>query len=103
MDVSMRTIPIEETRFFKDLYGTLDAQGQPTGDAPIVSVNGNDMPRGYYNLIVITTQVDGYVRLGLKPHGSWKFKNIKEYFGIKGKGENVLQYLKDLKTFLTTE
>ena len=27
MDVSLRSIPIEETRFFQDLYGTFNTQG----------------------------------------------------------------------------
>ena len=101
MDVNMRSVPIEETRFYKDLYGTWDGQGESTNDAPSINVNGNDMPKGYYNLIICTTQVEGYVSFGMKPYGSWKFQDIKDYFGIKGKGGEVLQYLKDLKAVVT--
>jgi hypothetical protein len=103
MDVSLRSIPIEETRFFKDLYGTFNTQGEQMEDAPSLSVNGSNMPKGYYNLLVCTQQVDGYVRLGMKPTSSWKLKDVKEYFGIKGKGVEISKYLKDLKEFVMNQ
>ena len=101
MDVSLRSIPIEETRFFQDLYGTFNTQGKQIEDAPSLKVNGSSMPKGYYNLLVCTQQVDGYVRLGMKPTASWNFK--EDYFGIKGKGVEVSTYLKDLKRFVTNQ
>ena len=62
----------------------------------LLTMNGNPMHKGFYNLIVSIRDVKLFIA-GMKPYGNWKFKNVKEYFGLKGNKENVLNQLEQLK------
>jgi len=65
-------------------------------DDKTLTMNGNPMHKGFYNLIVSIRDVKLFIA-GMKPYGNWKFKNVKEYFGLKGNKENVLNQLEQLK------
>ena len=62
----------------------------------LLTMNGNPMHKGFYNLIVSIRDVKLFIA-GMKPHSNWKYKNVKEYFGLKGNKENVLNQLEQLK------
>jgi capsule polysaccharide export protein KpsC/LpsZ len=62
----------------------------------LLTMNGNPMHKGFYNLIVSIRDVKLFI-VGMKPHSNWKYKNVKEYFGLKGNKENVLNQLEQLK------
>ncbi len=49
---------------------------------------GADKP--IYNLSVSRRDITMYVRHGMKPTRSWKVSFVKNYFGIKGSGEKLL-------------
>lgn len=67
-----------DTRFFKDLTG---------GTA--MSVNGSPMSRGVWNMIISKRDLSLWVR-GMKPNRHWKVSDVKAYFGIKGRGQKLL-------------
>lgn len=64
-----------------------------------INFNGKDMPRGYYNLIISIRDVSLWNK-GIKAHRYWRLKDVKEYFGIRGNGEKVLEQLRELQTNL---
>ena len=49
---------------------------------------GADKP--IYNLSVSRRDITMYVRHGMKPTRGWKVSLVKNYFGIKGSGEKLL-------------
>lgn len=49
-----------------------------------ISVNGNDTPMFYYNLIMHKFEL-GLNSKGIKPNRHWRLKPIKEYYGLKGR------------------
>ncbi|WP_438964743.1 hypothetical protein [Winogradskyella sp.] len=61
-----------------------------------MNVNGNMMPRGYYNLIISIRDVKLYDK-GLKPHRYWKISDVKKYFGVKGSANKIANQLDELK------
>ena len=77
---------IKGTQFMTDLGIDLD-------------VNGHNMGRGMYNLIVSIRDVSLYSK-GIRPHRMWKITAVKKYFGIKGSTEKCLEQLKAYKEFL---
>ena len=75
------TEPIQSSRYIAEC-----------SDEAMFSMNGNPMHRGYYNLVVSIRDVKLFVA-GMKAHGSWRLKDVKDYFGVKGNKENVLKQL----------
>ena len=74
-----------DTRFIEDLNRSL-------------RINTKDSNLGMYNLIVSKRDV-GLFCIGMKPYKHWKLKNVKEYFGLKGKKEKCkaqIDFLADL-------
>jgi len=66
----------------------------------VFSVNGNNMNRAYYNLIVSIRDVKFYLK-GMKAHRHWKITPVKEYFGFSMKDNNLfLEYLEGLKELI---
>jgi hypothetical protein len=65
-----------------------------------LSINGSQSSRGYYNLVVSIRDVSLFSK-GMKPHRHWRLKDVKNYFGLKGGTEKVLEglksYLEELK------
>ena len=48
--------------------------------------------KGRYNLICSIRDIKLFVG-GMKPHRHWRFKDVKDYFGLKGNTEKVLDQL----------
>lgn len=65
-----------------------------------INVNGKDIPRGYYNLLICIRDVSLFSK-GIKPHRNWRLKDVKWYFGIKGNTEKILEQLNQIKSFIT--
>tara|TARA_R110000803_G_scaffold118410_4_gene186784 strand:- start:592 stop:858 length:267 start_codon:yes stop_codon:yes gene_type:complete len=65
-----------------------------------LNVNGHNMGRGMYNLIVSIRDVSLY-RAGMKPNRFWKITDVKKYFGIKGGADKCLEQLNAYKEFFT--
>lgn len=61
-----------------------------------IRVNDGYMSVGVYNLLVSIRDVKLY-RIGLKPHRHWKISQVKNYFGIKGNKDTILDELNRLK------
>jgi hypothetical protein len=70
---------IKGTRFLSDLETPLN-------------INGVESCRGYYNLIVSIRDVSLFTK-GLKPDRTWRLKDVKTYFGVKGGSAKVLEQL----------
>jgi hypothetical protein len=81
MNILTYTEPIQDSRYIAEC-----------SDEAIFSMNGNPMHRGYYNLVVSIRDVKLFVA-GMKAHRSWRLKDVKDYFGVKGNKENVLKQL----------
>jgi hypothetical protein len=47
-----------------------------------ISVNGNDMLLAVYNLIILRGQLRLYTQTGIKPNGSWRVKDVNQYFTL---------------------
>jgi len=62
---------------------------QKTGNG--TQVNGTPMKWSMWNLIVTKRDLNLWVKLGMKPNRNWKVSQVKEYFGIKGSGEVLLE------------
>ncbi len=74
-----------DTRFIEDLNKSL-------------RINTTNSNMGTYNLIVSKRDI-GLFCTGMKPHKNWKLKDLKEYFGLKGKKEKCkaqIDFLSDL-------
>lgn len=65
-----------------------------------ISVNGQPMPRAYYNLIISIRDVKLYA-VGMKPHRFWKITDVKKYFGIKGDAVQLKEQLEYIQYVLT--
>jgi hypothetical protein len=74
---------IEGTRFAEDM------------DA-MFNVNGSPMARGVWNLLVSIRDVSLFTK-GIKPHRMWRLKDVKDYFGVTGGKEKVLEQLQEYK------
>lgn len=53
-------------------------------------VNGTPMQWSTWNLLITKRDLNLYVKFGMKPHRNWKVSQVKEYFGIKGTGQTLL-------------
>ena len=78
---------IKGTQFFTDLGIDLD-------------VNGHNLGRGMYNLIVSIRDVSLFTK-GIKAHRNWRLTDVKNYFGLVGGKEKCLEQLQAYKEFLT--
>lgn len=56
-----------------------------------INMNGTPMLIAEYNLIICKRDIGLWTKLKMKPHRHWKVSEVKEYFGIKGSGENLLE------------
>ena len=77
---------IMSSQFYKDL------------STPLI-INGKQNSRGWYNLIVSIRDVRMY-RFGIKPHRNWRISDVKEYFGISGKSDSIIQQLETFREVL---
>lgn len=73
-----------------------------TDESKVISVNGNPMARGYYNLILSIRDVKLY-SAGMKPHRFWKISDVKYYFGLKGDSDKMACQLQELKQIIDTQ
>jgi hypothetical protein len=64
-----------------------------TDESKLINVNGNDIPLGYWNLVLTMRDLSMYIRTGLKPHRHWKITDVKRYFGMKGSAQLLLEQL----------
>ena len=65
-------------------------------DDTILSMNGNPMHKGFYNLIASIRDIKLFIA-GIKPHRHWKFSDTKKYFGLNGNKEKIYEQLEQLK------
>ena len=65
-----------DTPFYEDFYSHLEG--------------AKGMNKAEYNLIISKRDVTLYVNNKMIPHTGFKITNLKKYFGIKGKGQNLL-------------
>lgn len=70
-------------------YDTNSPFIQELASATTLNVNGSPMPTAIWNLIISKRDISNYVRLGMKPHRHWRVTDFKNYFGIKGTGQNL--------------
>ena len=75
-----------ESQFVKDMSNMLD-------------VNGNEMPKGMYNLICSKREVGLFCK-GIIPHRNWRLKDAKEYYRVKGNKHTVLKHLTYMYDYL---
>lgn len=64
-----------------------------------IRVNEGYMSIAAWNLILSIRDVKLY-RAGLKPHRYWKITTVKNYFGVKGSPEKVLEQLERIHEHL---
>jgi hypothetical protein len=84
-----------EAKFLKQIEGT---QFEVDMDDDL-SVNGNPMPRGVWNLILSVRDVSLFTK-GIKAHKNWRLKDVKWYFGVTGGKVKVLEQLRAYKDLL---
>jgi len=93
METLIYSKKVRASQFFTDI----------TNEKNVISVNGNPMNRGYYNLI-LSKRDFGLFAIGLKISRGWKFNVTKKYFGITGNAEkaaeNISRLLDEINAFL---
>jgi len=57
-------------------------------NAHTINVNGKDIKRCLWNLLVTRRDVNLYAK-GIKPHRGWKIGDVKKYFGISGGKDKI--------------
>jgi len=62
-----------------------------------MSVNGNPMSQGVWNMIITKRDLSMWAKHKMKPHRNWKVSQVKAYFGIKGNGQKLLDQFLALK------
>ena len=65
-----------------------------------LNVNGHNMGRGMWNLLVSIRDVSLFTK-GIKAHRHWRLTDVKNYFGLVGGKEKCLEQLQAYKEFLT--
>ena len=65
--------------------------------SPPMSVNGNPMSHGVWNMIITKRDLSMWTKHKMKPHRNWKVSQVKAYFGIKGSGQKLLNQFLALK------
>jgi len=64
-----------------------------------MSVNGNPMPHGVWNLLCSIRDCKLFTK-GMKIHRHWRITDVKVYFGVKGSPEKVVEALENYKNIL---
>lgn len=62
-----------------------------------IDFDGSSMIRAHYILLLSIREVKIWKSERRRPYISWRLKQVKEYFGIKGSSDFVLQQLLKLK------
>ena len=62
-----------------------------------MTVNGQPMPRGIWNLMITRRDLTMWVRFKMKPHRHWRISSVKKYFGLTGSGQKLLDQFNALK------
>ena len=65
--------------------------------SPPMVVNGNPMSRGIWNMIISKRDLTMWVKCKMKPNRGWKVSDVKNYFGLKGNGQKLLEQFLALK------
>ncbi len=65
-------------------------------------VNGSDMGRGMWNLIVSIRDCKLFSK-GIKAHRNFRLSDVKWYFGIKGGADKMAETLESYLEFLKAE
>ena len=55
--------------------------------------------KGIYNLLIARGQVKLFTK-GIKPSRHWRLKDVKNYFGIKGSTQSILDQLNTLNQII---
>ena len=58
-------------------------------DRPTMNINGNEVPRCLYNLMLTKREIRLYAELDMKPNRHWKIGDVKKYFGLKGGKQKI--------------
>lgn len=74
-----------------------------TDESKLLNINGSEMPKGYWNLILTIRDLSMYAKCGIKPHRHWKITDVKRYFGIKGTAESMLEQLRAYKEIILAQ
>jgi len=53
-------------------------------DRPTMNINGRDVPRCLYNLMLTKRDIRLYADHDMKPNRHWRIGDVKKYFGLKG-------------------
>mgnify|MGYP003643862099 FL=1 len=61
-----------------------------------IKINNSIATRAWYNLVVSIRDVKLW-KAGMKPHRHWRITDVKNYFGVKGNTQKVLDQLLTLK------
>jgi len=62
-----------------------------------MSVNGNPMSQGIWNMIITKRDLSMWTKHKMKPHRGWKVSQVKTYFGLTGHGQKLLDQFLALK------
>ena len=65
--------------------------------SPPMSVNGNPMSHGAWNMIITKRDLSMWTKFKMKPHRNWKVSQVKAYFGLTGRGQKLLDQFLALK------
>jgi hypothetical protein len=57
-----------------------------------ISTNGGYITKGNWNLILSKRDVSLFCK-GMKINRFWRLKDVKDYFGLKGNKESILEQL----------
>ena len=61
-----------------------------------IKINDSIATRAWYNLVVSIRDVKLW-KAGMRPHRHWRITDVKNYFGVKGNTQKVLDQLVTLK------
>jgi len=64
-----------------------------------LSINGNETPLAYYNLILSIRDCKLYSK-GIRISRSFKISDVKNYFGIKGNATQLIEQLEEIKEYI---
>lgn len=62
-----------------------------------MAVNNGFMPYALWNLAVSHRDVSMWIGFKMKPNKHWKISQAKEYFGLVGSGDKLLDQLKAIQ------
>lgn len=61
-----------------------------------IQINDKIATRGWWNLVISIRDVNLWIK-NIRPHRHWRLKHVKEYFGVKGNAEKILEQLYELE------